>query len=67
MVTIAWGAQIILGHFSIFSLDRLIGQFLTVAIAGGLAVVVYLGAVLLLRIEEIGLVKDAVVAKLGRK
>jgi putative peptidoglycan lipid II flippase len=44
----------------------LIGQFLTVAIAGGLAVLVYLGAVLLLRIEEIGLVKDAVMAKLGR-
>jgi hypothetical protein len=40
---------------------------LTVAIAGGLAVVVYLGAVLLLRIEEIGLVKGAVLAKLGRK
>ncbi len=67
MVTIAWGAQIILGHFPIFSLDRLIGQFLTVAIAGGLAVFVYLGAVLLLRIEEIGLVKDAVMSKLGRK
>ena len=67
MVTIAWCAQIILGHFKVFSLDRLIGQFLTVAFAGGLAVLVYLGAVLLLRIEEIGLVKDAVMAKLGRK
>jgi hypothetical protein len=67
MVTIAWGAQIILAHFKVFSLDRLIGQFLTVAIAGGLAVLVYLGVVLLLRIEEIGLVKDAVIAKLGRK
>ena len=67
MVTIAWGAQIILGHFKVFSLDRLLGQFLTVAIAGGLAVLVYLGVVLLLRIEEIGLVKDAVMAKLGRK
>ena len=67
MVTIAWGAQIILGHFKVFSLDRLSGQFLTVAIAGGLAGCVYLGAVLLLRIEEIGLVKDAVIAKLGRK
>jgi putative peptidoglycan lipid II flippase len=67
MVTIAWGAQIILAHFKVFSLDRLIGQFLTVAIAGGLAVLVYLGVVLLLRIEEIGLVKDAVIAKFGRK
>ena len=66
MVMIAWGVQMILGHFKLFSLDRLIGQFLTVAIAGGLAVLVYLGAVLLLRIEEIGLVKDAVMTKLGR-
>ena len=53
--------------FTVFSLNRLVGQFLTVAIAGGLAVFVYLGAVLLLRIEEIGLVKDAIMAKLGRK
>jgi putative peptidoglycan lipid II flippase len=67
MVAIAWGAQLILGHFKVFSLDRLLGQFLTVVIAGGLAVLVYLGAILLLRIEEIGLVKNAVVAKLGRK
>ena len=67
MVAIAWGAQIILGHFPIFSLNRLIGQFLTVAIAGGLAVFVYLGAVLLLRIEEISLVKDAIMSKFGRK
>src|SRR5438046_7907825 len=66
MVTVAWGAQIILGHFKVFSLDRLLGQFLTVAVAGGLAVFVYLGTVLLLRIEEVGLVKGAVVSKFGR-
>jgi hypothetical protein len=67
MVAIAWGTQIILGHFKAFSLDRLFGQLLTVAVAGGLAVLVYLGAVLLLRIEEVGLVKGAVMAKLGRR
>ena len=67
MVIIAWGVQIVLGHFNIFSLNRLTGQFLTVAIAGGLSVIIYLGAVLVLRIEEIGLVKDAIMAKLGRK
>ena len=55
------------GHFKVFSLDRLFGQLLTVAIAGGLAVLVYLGVVLLFRIEEVGLVKGAVMAKLGRK
>jgi len=66
-VAVAWGAQVLLAHIGLFSLDRFIGQLLTVAIAGGLAVVVYLGAVLLLRIEEVGLVKGAVMAKLGKK
>jgi putative peptidoglycan lipid II flippase len=36
-------------------------------IAGGLASLVYLGCVLVLRVEEVGLVKEAVLAKLGRK
>lgn len=67
MVAVAWGAQVLLAHIGLFSLDRLLGQLLTVTIAGGLAVVVYLGGVLLLRIEEVGLVKGAVMAKLGRK
>jgi putative peptidoglycan lipid II flippase len=67
MVTIAWGAQIMLGNFKVFSLDRLSGQFLTVAVAGGLAAAIYLGAVLLLRIEEVGLVRNAVMTKLGRR
>jgi putative peptidoglycan lipid II flippase len=67
MVVVAWGAQEMLAHIGLFSLDRLLGQLLTVAIAGGLAVVVYLGGVLLLRIEEVGLVKGAVMAKLGRR
>jgi putative peptidoglycan lipid II flippase len=67
MVAVAWGAQIILAHFGLFSLDRLLGQLLTVALAGGLAVVVYLGGVQLLRIEEVGLVKGAVMARLGRR
>ncbi len=67
MVVVAWGAQVLFEHIGLFSLDRLLGQLLTVAIAGGLAVVVYLGGVLVLRIEEVGLVKGAVMAKLRRK
>jgi putative peptidoglycan lipid II flippase len=66
MVAVAWVVQVILAHIGLFSLDRLLGQLLTVAIAGGLAVVVYLGGALLLRVEEVGLVKGAVMAKLGR-
>jgi putative peptidoglycan lipid II flippase len=67
MVAVAWGAQVLLARIGLFSLDRLLGQLLTVTIAGGLAVVVYLGGVLLLRIEEVGLVKGAVMAKLRRR
>jgi hypothetical protein len=40
---------------------------LTVVIAGGLAAGVYLGGVLLLRVEEVGLLKGVVMAKLGKK
>jgi putative peptidoglycan lipid II flippase len=66
MVAVAWGAQLLLGHIGLFSLERLLGQLLTVVVAGGLAAVVYICGVLLLRIEEVRLVKGAVMAKLGR-
>ncbi len=67
MVAVAWGAQVLLSHIHVFSLDTLTGSLLTVIVAGGLAVVVFLGGVLLLKVEEIGMLKGAVLAKLGRK
>jgi len=67
MVVVAWGVQEVLGHIALFSLHHLTGQLLTVAVAGGLAALVYIGAVLVLRVEEVGLVKGAIIAKLGRK
>ena len=67
MVAVAWGAQVLLSHIHLFSLDTLLGSLLTVIIAGSLAVAVFLGGVLLLKVEEIGLLKGAVMAKLGRK
>ncbi len=67
MVVVAWGVQLLLGHVALFSLNHLLGQLLTVAVAGGLAAVVYVGGVLLLRVEEVGLVKRAVLGKLGRR
>ncbi|HKV02481.1 MAG TPA: lipid II flippase MurJ [Ktedonobacteraceae bacterium] len=67
MVAVAWGMQLLLGHIALFSLSRLSGRLLTVVIAGGLASLVYLGCVLVLRVEEVGLVKEAVLAKLGRR
>jgi putative peptidoglycan lipid II flippase len=66
MVAVAWGVQLLLGHIGLFSLDRLSGKLLTVTVAGGLAVVVYISGVLVLRVEEVRLVKGAVMAKLGR-
>ena len=67
MVAVAWGTQVLLSHIHVFSLDTLTGSLLTVIVAGGLAVVVFLGGVLLLKVEEIGMLKGAVLAKLGRK
>ncbi|GAC1390425.1 MAG: murein biosynthesis integral membrane protein MurJ [Ktedonobacteraceae bacterium] len=67
MVGVAWGAQVVLAHVPLFSLDTLLGSLLTVMVAGGLAVLVFFGGVLLLKVEEIGMLKGAVLAKLGRK
>jgi putative peptidoglycan lipid II flippase len=67
MVAVAWGVQLLLGHIGLFSLNRLLGQFLTVGVAGGLAAVIYICGVLVLRVEEVRLVKGAVLAKLRRK
>ncbi len=67
MVAVTWGLQQLLGTLALFSLDRFTGQLLTVVLIGGIAALVYVGGILLLRVEEIGLVKDAVLAKLGRR
>jgi len=67
MVAVAWGTLVLLGNFRLFSLQHLLGQLLTVLVAGGLAGIVYIGVVLVLRVEEVALVKGAVMAKLGRR
>jgi putative peptidoglycan lipid II flippase len=67
MGLVAWGAMTLLDHISFFSLDHLLGQLLTLIVAGGLAVGVYLGGILLFKVEEINLVKRAVLARLGKK
>lgn len=67
MVAVAWGLQQALSHVGLFSLNTLIGSFLTVVIVGGLAGGVYIGLVLLLKVEEVGLLKGAVLGKLGKK
>lgn len=67
MGLIAWGLLTLLGQISLFSLNNLSGQFLTVLIAGGGATVAYIGGILLFKVEEINLIKRAVLAKLGKK
>ena len=67
MVAVAWGLQVLFGHMRLFSLNHLTGQFLTVLVSGLVAVVVYVGGVLLLRVEEVGMMKGIVMAKLGRR
>nr|HET6901900.1 lipid II flippase MurJ [Ktedonobacteraceae bacterium] len=67
MVAVAWGLQVALGHVALFSLNSFTGRLLTVVIIGGIALGVYIAGVLLLKVEEVGLVKTAFMAKLGRK
>lgn len=69
MVAVAWAVQVGLAatHIKWLTLDTLVGQLVTVALAGGLAVLVYAGLVLAFKVEEVGLLKGAVLAKLGKK
>lgn len=67
LVAVAWGLQKLLVHAPVFSADTFIGHLSTLVVAGGLAAVAYFGFVYLLKVEEINLLKGAVLAKLGRK
>ncbi|HVB23029.1 MAG TPA: murein biosynthesis integral membrane protein MurJ [Ktedonobacteraceae bacterium] len=66
MVAVAWSLQLLFTHVALFSLDHLLGRLLVVIVAGSIASLVYIGGVILLRVEEVRLVKVAVLAKLGR-
>ncbi len=67
MGLVAWGALALFSHIALFSLNYLLGQLLTVIVAGGLASAVYFGAITLLKVEEVDLVKNAILAKLGKR
>jgi len=70
MVAVGWGGQFLLGQLPFFRLGEntsLIARLLMVIILGGLAAGVYIGMVILLKVEEVGLVKSAVLAKLGKR
>ena len=65
MLVVAWGLQALLGHVALFSMNTILGQLLTIIVVGGIAGMIYIGGVLLLRVEEVALVRNAVMAKLG--
>jgi|SRR5690349_15014777 len=67
MALAIWGTLFLMSLSPMFSLVTFNGQFLTVLVAGIVATVTYFGSILLLRVEEIALLKQAILAKLGRK
>jgi putative peptidoglycan lipid II flippase len=67
MILVAWGLQLAFAHVSLFSLDHLTGRVLTVVVVGGISAAVYFGVAMLLKVEEVGLLKGAVMAKLGKR
>jgi putative peptidoglycan lipid II flippase len=67
MVIIALGLQYGIHYVPLFSLTHVTGRFLTVIIVGALAAIAYFGTITLLKVEEITVVRDAILAKLGRK
>lgn len=67
MIAVAWGLQMLLSHIALFSLSHFIGALLTVIVAGGLAAGVYFALVLVLKVEEVRLLKGVVMSKLGKR
>jgi putative peptidoglycan lipid II flippase len=67
MVAVAWGLLALFAPIPLFSLHHLKGQFLTVIVVGLVASAVYFGGVLLLKVEEVGLIKTIVLAKIGKR
>jgi putative peptidoglycan lipid II flippase len=65
LVGVAWGVQLGLGQIAFFA-HGFLGGLLTLVLAGGLGVVVFGGCVLVLKVEEVNLLKGALMKKLGR-
>jgi putative peptidoglycan lipid II flippase len=67
MVAVAWGLQVLLAQIPLFSLTSFIGRLLTVVIVGFIGGFVYFGTVILLKVEEVAMLRGAVLAKLGKR
>jgi putative peptidoglycan lipid II flippase len=67
MIAVAWGLLALLQQVTPLAHYGFVGQLVILVIAGGLAAGVYFGGVLLLKVEEVHLLKGALLAKLGKK
>jgi putative peptidoglycan lipid II flippase len=67
MVAVAWGLQLLLAPIPLFSLTSFIGKLLTVVIVGLIAGSVYIATVILLKVEEVTMLKGTIMAKLGKR
>ncbi|MEO7001335.1 MAG: lipid II flippase MurJ [Ktedonobacterales bacterium] len=67
MGLVCWGGLLLLPHLSasLFTLDNLRGQALTVILVGGAASLAYFALVAALRVEEVGMLAGIVRARLG--
>jgi len=67
MVAIAWGLQTGLGYIGFFAHGGFVSRVITVIGVGGLAAGAYFGLVMLLKVEEVTLLKGVMLAKLGKR
>lgn len=67
MVVIAWGLQVGLGSIDFFAHSSFVSRVITIIGVGGLAAGAYFGLVMVLKVEEVALLKGVVLAKLGKK
>jgi putative peptidoglycan lipid II flippase len=66
LILVAWGLQYGLAH-ALSSVDTFIRSLIIVVVAGGVAGGIYFGLLVLLKVEEVSLLKGAVMAKLGKR
>jgi putative peptidoglycan lipid II flippase len=66
MVAVAWGLQMVLAPV-LAPLPPFIERLITVIFVGAISAGVYFGIVILLKVEEVTMLKGAVMAKLGKK
>jgi putative peptidoglycan lipid II flippase len=67
MIAVAQGLQIWLAHIPLFSSTTFLGHLLTVVLIGIIAATVYFGVTIMLKVEEVTMLRRTFMAKLGKK